>query len=44
MVAHKTNIFPDHKKEPPEDADHEFDEGSESQDFVKSEVPERGQA
>jgi hypothetical protein len=38
MVAHKTNILPNPKKEPLEDADHEFDERSEGQDFVKSKV------
>jgi hypothetical protein len=38
MTSHKTDIFPKHIKEPLEDADHEFDEGSESQDFVQSKV------
>jgi hypothetical protein len=37
MVTHKTNIFPHHKKEPLEDADHEF-ESAEGQDFAKSKV------
>jgi hypothetical protein len=38
MSSHKTKIFPRHKKEPLEDADHEFAEGAEGKGFVKSKV------
>jgi hypothetical protein len=38
MARPKTDTFPMHKKEPLEDADHEFDELSEVEGFGKSKV------
>jgi transposase-like protein len=38
MASPKTDIFPEHEKEPLEDVDQGFDEDSEVEDFTKSKV------
>ena len=38
MATYKTEIYPNQATQLLEDADHEFDEGSEGQAFVKSKV------